>query len=197
MCVTESNYDLWWEALESVSIDIYFQMILIHSKTKLIKCVFLSPSPMARGCVSVRFLLVRVLKHNGYTHAASVLEFCSVGIEWFGADWSLIPLTHQTNKQSDSMQLHLDPDKNKCSLTHQCKCIGISWNSCLVIFTNIHRYIQKHMPTYMHMYIHAIIHSFRIQVCSRWHTKKCNWAELEPSYSTHRRMWVGFYFGSI
>ena len=89
------------------------------------------------------------------------------------------------------MQLHLEPDKNKCSLTHQCKWIRIGWTSCLVIFTNIHRYIQKHMHTYMHMYIHAI-HSFRIQASSCGHTNKCNWAELEPSSSTHIRMWVGF-----
>ena len=79
--------------------------------------------------------------------------------------------------------------KNKCSLTHQCKWIR---TSCLVIFTNIHRYIQKHMHTYMHMYIHAF-HLFRIQASSRGHTNKCNWAELEPSSSTHIRMWVGFY----
>ena len=63
------------------------------------------------------------------------------------------------------MHLHLEPDKNKCSLTHQCKSIRIGWHSCLVKLTNIHRYIQKHMHTYMHMYIHAI-HSFRIQASS-------------------------------
>ena len=70
-------------------------------------------------------------------------------------------LTHQTlsYKQSEKMQFHLDPHKNKCSMT----IVGMNPDLIDLLSIYIYIYIYKctQICTETHTYIHAI-HSFQI-----------------------------------